>query len=328
MARLGRMLGLGRNASYDAGTRLFDQGLYEAAIAELAKARGADTKRRDQMTDRLAAFYTAESYAHLGHTALSQGGWERAQECFLRALEIHPHYADLHFNLALAQRACQQPDAALGSLQNALCINPHFAKAHYYRGLILYAMGEHEAGIRSLCSAIEREPGFRTPAFANGLNRHLEGDFEAALQAFEQVSQSDVDDIQFHFHRADDLYRRGLITEAIAEYENALAINPNYADIRNHLGLAYSVQGMVAEAIAEFERALAINPRFVDAMINLATLLRDNGRISEARSLFARVLETEPNDPVTQDRVAQAASQTEEQETGSERKEKRLRRVA
>src|SRR5437870_4740071 len=97
MSLLGKMLGFGRNAHYDKGIRLFDQGLYEEAIHELDLARQARGARSDSLTERLSSFYSAESYAHLGHAALKQEQWSKAETCFAHALTIHPHYADLHF---------------------------------------------------------------------------------------------------------------------------------------------------------------------------------------------------------------------------------------
>jgi len=41
MSMLGRMFGFGRNEHYDKGLRLFDQGRFEDAIAELTLATGA-----------------------------------------------------------------------------------------------------------------------------------------------------------------------------------------------------------------------------------------------------------------------------------------------
>src|SRR5690349_3082614 len=101
MSLLGKMLGFGRNNHYDKGIRLFDQGLYEEAIGEFALSIQAGKGKPDPLTDRLASFYTAESYAHLGHAAMKHGLWEKAEDCFRSALAIHPNYADLHFHLAL-----------------------------------------------------------------------------------------------------------------------------------------------------------------------------------------------------------------------------------
>jgi tetratricopeptide (TPR) repeat protein len=111
------------------------------------------------------------------------------------------------------------------------------------------------------------------------------------------VSHTEVDDILFHYQLGDDYYKRGLFVEAVGEYQKALTLNPNYADIRNHLGIAYSAQGLIAEAIREFQYALDINPRFVDAMLNLGITLRDSGNHAEANKMFADVLKIEPVNP-------------------------------
>ncbi|MCS6775023.1 MAG: tetratricopeptide repeat protein [Chloroherpetonaceae bacterium] len=297
MSLLSKMMGFGRNAHYDRGVRLFDQGRYEEALAELQLAENQGGKR-DEVTRRLITFYMGESYTHLGHLAMKHGCWDRAEQCFRNALEIHPQYADLHFHLALALRAQKRLEDALVSLENALQINPRFAKAHFYKGLIGYEQGARDEGLASLYRALELEPGFRTEAFHRAVEYHQNGDFLAALQTFEQVSHTEVDDILFHYRLGDDLLRRGLYDEAIAEYQKALALNPNYADIRNHLGMALSMKGLFTEAVAEFEHALRINPRFVDAMVNLAVTLRDNGRVEEAQNYFQKALELDPYHPV------------------------------
>lgn len=294
MSLLGKMMGFGRNEDYDRGIRLFDQGRYEEALVALEQAANRKNGKRDEVTERLVTFYIAESYTHLGHVSMKHGCWERAEECFRKALEIHAQYADLHFHLALSLRALRRLTDALSALENALDINPRFAKAHFYRGLVQYEQEQRNEGLQSLCFALELEPGFRTEAFSKALNYHHSGDFLAALQTFEQVSHTEVDDILFHYRLGDDLLKRGLYDEAITEYQKALTLNPNYADVRNHLGLAYSMKGLCTEAVVEFEYALRINPRFVDAMVNMAITLRDNGRAEEARTHFQHALELEP----------------------------------
>ena len=49
-------------------------------------------------------------------------------------------------------------------------------------------------------------------------------------------------------------------SEAIAEYQTALRINPDYAEAHYNLGVALASQGKVSEAIAEYTAALRINP--------------------------------------------------------------------
>src|SRR5579863_10088931 len=186
MSMLGKMLGFGRNEHYDRAIRLFDQGLYEEALAAFESSRTQG--KGDALTERLALFYTAEAHANLGQRAMKRGAWERAEHHFQQALEIHPHYADLHFNLALALRRRLRYTEALAALNRALEINPRFAKAQFHRGLALYALGNHDEGMAAVLEAHDLEPGFGTEAFHQGMKEHESGNHTAALHALEMVS--------------------------------------------------------------------------------------------------------------------------------------------
>lgn len=307
MSTLGKMLGFGRNSHYDNGVRMFDKGQYEEAISELDCARVVKNGKRDAMTERLALFYTSESFTQMGHKAMKAGAWEKAEQCFTKSLEINPQYADLHFHQAMARRAEHKLEKALDSLYRALEINPRFAKASFYKGLIRYEQEFREDAIESICCAIELEPGFKTEAFHKAMEYHGKGEFLAALQAFEQVSHTEVDDILFHYRLGDDYLRRGLYESAIGEYQKALSLNPNYADIHNHLGIAFNSHGKTNDAISTFQAALAINPKFLDATLNLGIALRDAGRKSEAAHYFSRVLELDPENATAQTQLLSSA---------------------
>jgi tetratricopeptide (TPR) repeat protein len=292
MSVLGKMLGFGRNEQYDRAIRLFDQGLYEEALFAFDQSR--ESGRKDPLTERLALFYTAEAHGNLGHCASKRGAWERAEHHFRKALEVHPHYADLHFSLALALRRRLRYAEALEALENALQINPRFAKAHFHRGLALYASGEREKAMEAIQAAVEIEPGFETEAYRTALKEHESGNHASALHALEMVSATEVDDILFHFRLGEDLYRRGMLNDALDEYGKALDLNPSYADIHAHLGIAQAAAEDRKGALASFEKALAINPAYTEARLHLGITLRDLGREGEAIEAFRKVLDADP----------------------------------
>lgn len=88
---------------------------------------------------------------------------------------------------------------------------------------------------------------------------------------------------------------QGKFTDAAACFERAVTLKPNYAEAHNNLGSALSELGRRMEAIACFERALAINPNIAMAHYNLAALLNQRGRIDEAVAHYQRVLVLMPN---------------------------------
>ncbi len=114
MSMLGRLFGFGRNNHYDDGIRLYDQGLYAEAIAELTQA---SENGADELTERLSSFYIAEAHANLGLAALENGRPEAALSAFAQALRINPHYADLHFQAGRAARGAGDFAAALAAFE-------------------------------------------------------------------------------------------------------------------------------------------------------------------------------------------------------------------
>lgn len=109
MSFLQKILGVGRSNSYDSGIKCYDDGRFEEALKLFEHAL---TETRDVMVQKLARFYIAESHAQLGQAALRRGQYAAAASHFRRALEIHPHYADLHFSLAFALRKLRDYERA------------------------------------------------------------------------------------------------------------------------------------------------------------------------------------------------------------------------
>ena len=61
-----------------------------------------------------------------------------------------------------------------------------------------------------------------------------------------------------HYDLGNIYYERGVFDEAIAQYETALAINPNFAEAHNNLGNAYYKISNYSDAADHFDKALAL----------------------------------------------------------------------
>ena len=116
------------------------------------------------------------------------------------------------------------------------------------------------------------------------------------------------------------LWQSGRFAEAIAEYQKALKIKPDFAAAHNNLGAvllqnkqrvdgARGQNGVFDEAIEHYRRALQINPDFTKAHINLGDALLQKGQIDEAIAHFQKALETQPNDAETETAFGNALSQ-------------------
>ena len=71
----------------------------------------------------------------------------------------------------------------------------------------------------------------------------------------------------------DVLLRKRQPNEAIAHYEKALAIRPNYPEGYSHLANAYVIARRFSEGITQYRKTLSLAPRSLAAHNNLAWLL-------------------------------------------------------
>jgi len=102
------------------------------------------------------------------------------------------------------------------------------------------------------------------------------------------------------------LAKTGRTSEAIAQYEAALRLKPDYADTRYNLGIyaeahynlgnAFAKTGRTSEAIAQYEAALRLTPDYAEAHYNLGIALAKTGRTSEAIAEYEAALGLKPDD--------------------------------
>jgi Flp pilus assembly protein TadD len=89
--------------------------------------------------------------------------------------------------------------------------------------------------------------------------------------------------------------REGDYDAAVASFRAAMALSPNRPEIQFNLGLALSSIGLHEDALAEFEQAASIAPEFVDASVRAASALERLNRLDEAGAALARARRYEPD---------------------------------
>lgn len=92
------------------------------------------------------------------------------------------------------------------------------------------------------------------------------------------------------------LMRSGLLTQAIEQFETALAIKPDFGDAHYNLGLSLSRQGNLAKGIYHFAETLRLEPDNLKALNNMGVALALQGRYGQAASYFEAALKLDPND--------------------------------
>ena len=99
------------------------------------------------------------------------------------------------------------------------------------------------------------------------------GQPDEAMAHFEQAIKLQPDYAEAYYNRGNVLYAKGRIDEAITDFEKTLQIQPNDADAHTGLGNALLRKGALKEAIVHYSEAMALAPQDPHCRSNLAWVL-------------------------------------------------------
>ncbi|MFZ4661562.1 MAG: tetratricopeptide repeat protein, partial [Caldilineaceae bacterium] len=93
-----------------------------------------------------------------------------------------------------------------------------------------------------------------------------------------------------HYAQAVALRQLGNYAEAVAAYQQAIALDEKYASPWNGLGNAYRDQKRYDEAVAAFQQAIALDAQFAIAWSNLGLAYSDQKRYDEAVAAYQQAI--------------------------------------
>jgi tetratricopeptide (TPR) repeat protein len=279
---------------YSRALDLFNEGHYRKALKMFDDLLGSRSER-ENMDVATVELFACESHVALSKEFMSGGNLKEAVREMEIAVALKPNFADLRYNLASLYMQSQAFERAKENFEKALDINPKFFKARVNLARSHVACNRTEDAIRELKEARNNCPNFYKESLDDLVQTlHEHGDEELISRAFHAIIEERPSSAQISKEIAVEAIQNCNYTAAIRELKKAIAIKPDYPDLRNYLGIAYGNNGMVDDAIEEFEVALKINPYYLKARLNLALALYDCGRFAEAQKHLEKVLSIQP----------------------------------
>jgi protein O-mannosyl-transferase len=130
--------------------------------------------------------------------------------------------------------------------------------------------------------------------------------FEAALtiRSGKRDHHYDVGTAFMQMNLADALARQGRSDEAMAHYEEAIRLQPYYADAYYNRGNVLFAKGRIDEAIADWEWTLQLQPNDADAHTSLGNAFLREGSLKEAIAQYEKAVALAPEDPHSRNNIA------------------------
>ena len=222
------------------------------------------------------------------------GDYEKAIQCYDRALEIDPGYTNAWNNKGLALRKLDRYAEAIQCYDHALERDPKDAGTWNNKGLVLRKLGRYAEAIQCYDWALEIDSGYTNAWNNKGLALRKLGRYAEAIQCYDRALKIDPGYTNAWSGKGVVLSNLDRYAEAIQYYDRALEIDPEYTNAWNNKGNALDDLGRYAEAVKCYDRALEIDPGYTNAWNGKGVALSNLDRYAEAIQCYDRALETSP----------------------------------
>jgi serine/threonine-protein kinase len=256
-------------------------------------------------------------YTNLSSLLSDQKDWDGAASAAQKAIDMISEgdpaaRGKCYCNLGVALWGKGDGEAGEAAFRKAVELDPQNIPAHGNLGLSLILHGHSDEAIPELQRAIElgradrRGEGheafvrffrWQTAKYQFGLGniQFQRKAYDAALAAFDDAIAMSPEFADAHVSRGDVFLAEGKVDEAIAAYGNAVHIDPNNALALSNLGLALSNKGWSDRAVPLLTRAAELNGRWAENQYRLGRALDNTGNLDAAAAAYHKAVDLEPN---------------------------------
>ena len=263
----------------------------------------------------------------LGELAFAAEAFESARSHLQRALKLNPEQSEAHAAMAQVAMILGEIGGSHSSMhkprvseQNThRCTDPLWwdvlqlgvtALRYAERGNRYLQQGDFERAVSELEVAISGLDKDSHLWLNYGIALLLNKQYSEAATALENTlvvirdnenttrDPTEISDlkVQSHYNLGLAYYHNGQIEKAIAAYEKAVELDPNFADAYGGLGVIYWRTGDLAEAIRHCQKAIKIAPENIEFHKNLTRIYWQKGMYDAAAVGYRIILELNPSD--------------------------------
>jgi tetratricopeptide (TPR) repeat protein len=220
--------------------------------------------------------------------------YERALGEMQQASQLDPRRPDVPLQMASVYRQLGDPTGAAQAIQSAQALDPSTPEPYMALADLRESQGDSQGAAKALLDLLSHRPRV-FEAYLRLYNLYMaQGDTNSATDTLRRALQVPSQTAQDHLWRGKFLKILGNKAAAESEFR-AAAQDPELWEAHLQLAQLLQEEGQGPEALAEFREALAVQPNNPDALLNAGRLLVLAGQPDEAEKLFDRLTALAPD---------------------------------
>lgn|SRR5215471_801347 len=236
---------------------------------------------------------------------------EAAIECFERALAVKPDFVEAMANRATALLELNRYEEATFAFEQVLAVDPEHAISWNNLGNALLLSGRAEDALKCYDMGLAIQPDFSEArhgrknalfalrgtettfpdaALARGVALMRDCRFEEAVAVFDEALEVRPEFIEAMANRATALSELKRFEDAVAGFDPVLTLDPSHAISWNNRGNALGALKRFEEALESYNRAISLKPDLTEAIENRLNVLFELKRTNRCPPAYMRIL--------------------------------------
>ncbi len=130
---------------------------------------------------------------------------------------------------------------------------------------------------------------------AHGIACSENDEHTGAIASFDKAIELQPDYTNAHYNRGIAYMRKGEVDNALADYSGAIQFERNYAEAYNNRGIAYQKKCETIYAVQDYSTAIGLNPELIEPYANRGSLYLSRQDIYRAVQDCSKALSLDPD---------------------------------
>ncbi|MEZ7891658.1 MAG: tetratricopeptide repeat protein [Candidatus Wallbacteria bacterium] len=249
-----------------------------------------------------------------GITFEMKGEFDKAENAFLKALEIDPAFAEAYNKLG---DVCMKKGKFIDAIENykkSIELKPDVENSHYDLGCAYLRLGQYEDALAELKNSLKLDPNHFEIYAQIGCIYVEKGEYFNALECFKKAIADDPTNVMARYYNGLALKMAGKLKEAsyefqsvIERYSGLIKIKKNYAEGYYFIGLSYYQLDNMKEAEVNVKKAIELDTDKIDyhfsfglyysdgdSFFAMAQIKKAQGDSAAAREYIEKALKFDP----------------------------------